>query len=388
MRRLPIDYAIRNLGRSSGRLIALILGNVLVVLLVIAATAFVEGMRSSMSLQESSGNVIVLATGSEESIERSEISATTPGILTASVPGIHVVGGTPFVSPEILSALILNATPDASEELRAIVRGVTPGAYLVHDRVEITVGREPRTGANELLAGELAHEKLGLPAAALAPGQSLWFDGVEWQISGRFRAPGTTMNGELWTSLTDLQVATKRDGISCVVLRLGSAAFGDVDAFTKTRVDLELAAIPESEYYAVLLRFYRPIQIMIWVTAMLMAMAGILGGLNTLYSAFAARVREIGMLQSLGFSRRAVVLSLIQESLLVAMSSVLIALLLSKLMLDGIAISLTMSVFQLTVNSTVAMSATLTGLLLGILGSIPPAWRCLRMSIPESLKSA
>ena len=388
MRHLPFDYAVRNLGRSSGRLIALLAGNALVISLIIAATAFVEGMRASLSLEDVSSNVVVLATGSEESIERSEISAATPGVLAASLPGILELGGVPFVSPEVLSALIVQSSQDAVEELRAIVRGVTPAAFLVHDRVEITAGREPRAGSNEMLAGELAHEKLGLSQAALAPGQAIWFDGVEWTISGSFRAPGTTMNGELWTSLTDLQVATKRDGLSCVVLRLGEAEFADVDAFTKTRVDLELSAIPEAAYYAELLRFYRPIRIMIWVTALLIAMAGILGGLNTLYSAFAARVREIGMLQSLGFSRRAIVFSLVQESLLVAMSSVLIALVLCKFTLDGVAVSLTMGIFQLSVNNVAAILAILSGFTLGVLGAIPPAWRCMRMAIPEALKAA
>jgi len=388
MRRLPFDYAVRNLGRSPLRLCALLLGNTLVVLLVLAAAAFVEGMRSSLSMRHASENIIVLATGSEESIERSEIPANTPGVLTASLSGIYEAGGAPFVSPEILSALIVRDQADAPEERRAIVRGITPGAFLVHERVEITAGRAPQPGANEMLAGRLAHQKMGLPESALTPGQSLWFDGVEWRVVGRFRAPGTAMNGEIWTSLTDLQVATKRDGLSCVVLRLGSAEFADVDAFTKMRVDLELSAIPEAEYYAELLRFYRPIQIMIWVTALLIALAGILGGLNTLYSAFAARVREIGTLQSLGFPRRAIVWSLIQESLLVAMGSALIAIALGKILLDGTAVSLTMAVFELTVNNLTTLMAVASGVFLGVLGALPPAWRCLRMSIPEALKAA
>ncbi len=388
MRLLPFDYAVRNLGRSPSRLAALLLGNMLVVLLVLAAAAFVEGMRTSLTLPEDSRNVIVLATGSEESIERSEIDATTPGMLAANIAGLQTVAGRAFVSPEVLSGLVMHATEDATDELRAVVRGVTPGAFLVHERVEITAGRVPAAGANELLAGSLAHEKLGLPAQALVPGQSLWFDGVEWRIVGRFHAPGTVMNGELWTALTDLQVATQRDGLSCVVLGLGAAAFADVDAFTKTRVDLELSAVPEAAYYADLLRFYRPIQIMIWATASLIALAGILGGLNTLYSAFAARVREIGTLQALGFPRRAIVLSLVQESLLVAMAAVLCAVALAHVLLDGVAIALTMGVFELMLNETTTLLGIGAGLVLGLLGALPPAWRCLRMSIPEALRSA
>jgi putative ABC transport system permease protein len=387
MKLLPFDYAVRNLGRSLRRFVAILLGNALVVLLIIAAAAFVEGMRSSLTIRNDSQNVILLATGSEESIERSEITATTPGIVTASLSGIYTAGGVPFVSPEILSGLIFFENENSTEELRAIVRGMTPGAFLVHDRVEIVKGRAPRPGNNELMVGGLAADKLGLPPSALDVGMSLWFENQSWLIVGHFSARGTVMDAELWTPLTDLQIATKRDGLSCVVVRLGDAEFPDVDAFTKMRVDLELSAIREADYYASLLRFYRPIQIMIWTTAILISLAGILGGLNTLYSAFAARVREIGMLQSVGFPRRAIIISLMQEALLAAAIAVFLAILIAKIFLDGIAVSFSMGVFQLTLNSTVMAAGAAVGLFLGIIGTLPPAWRCLRMPIPEALKS-
>jgi len=387
MKLLPFDYAVRNLGRSPRRFLAILLGNALVVLLIIGAAAFVEGMSESLSIRNDSKNVILLAQGSEESIERSEITATTPGILTASLSGIHTVGDVPFVSAEILSALIFFENENSEEELRAIVRGVTPGAFLVHDRVEIVKGRAPKAGSNEIIVGSLTAEKLGLPESAVAIGESLYFEGQPWEIVGRFSAKGSVMDAEIWTPLTDLQIATKRDGLSCVVVRLGDAEFADIDAFTKMRVDLELSAIRESAYYASLLRFYQPIQIMIWTTAILIALAGILGGFNTLYSAFSARVREIGMLQSLGYSRRAVLISLTQEALIAASVAVFVAMMVAKVFLDGIAISFSMGVFQLALNSTVLASGAAVGLFLGIFGTLPPAIRCLKMPIPESLKS-
>ena len=387
MRILPFDYAVRNLGRSPRRLAGLLIGNALVVMLVVSAAAFVEGMRSSLSIRHDSRNVLLLAAGSEESMERSEIAASVPGVLAASVPGIRTVHGEPFISPEILSALILKLEPDAPEEFRGVVRGVTPGAFLVHSRIQMIEGRVPNSGAYEMMVGSLAAEKLGLPVERLAIGNSLWFDRKEWKIVGRFQARGTVMDAELWIPLNDLRIETKRDTISCVAITLDAAEFADVDAFTKMRVDLELSALPESEYYAALLRFYRPVQLMIWITALLIGMSGVLGGLNTLYAAFATRAREIGMLQSLGYSRRAVVFSLIQESLLAASIAVLIALLIAKLLIDGIAIPFSMGVFELTMNSVVLASGASVGLILGVLGSLPPAWRCLNMPIPESLKA-
>ena len=71
--------------------------------------------------------------------------------------------------------------------------------------------------------------------------------------------------------------------------------------------------------------FFRPIQLMVWTTAILIATGGLLGGLNTMYAAFASRVRELGALQAMGYSRLAVVVSLVQESLLATVAGALAA---------------------------------------------------------------
>ena len=78
-----------------------------------------------------------------------------PGHVRASVTGIKQRLGEPFISPEIHLALIVSR-PQQSEELRAIVRGVDTGAFLVHSRVQLTAGRPPQHGHNELLVGALA----------------------------------------------------------------------------------------------------------------------------------------------------------------------------------------------------------------------------------------
>ncbi|MEK7485481.1 MAG: ABC transporter permease, partial [Planctomycetota bacterium] len=209
----------------------------------------------------------------------------------------------------------------------------------------------------------------------------------EWTIVGQFRAPATVMDAEIWVPLSDLQIATRRNGISCVVATLESAEFEDVDLFTKRRVDLELSAIRESDYYASLSKFYKPVQAMIWVTALLVSLAGILGGLNVMYAAFSARSREIGMLQALGFSRAAILLSLIQESLLATTSGTLIGLALSVFFLNGQSVRFSMGVFQLLIDPQVLLVGLIAGIGMGLLGAIPPAINCLRLPITETLKS-
>ena len=385
---LPFDYAVRNLGRSRKRLVATVLASALVVSLVVAAASFVRGMQQSLVIGGDNSNVILVAAGSEESVERSQIAGNAPSQVAADLPGIKTRLGVTYISPEIHAALIVRPQKDSSEELRAVMRGFTPQAFLVHPRVQIVEGRTPRPGHDEIMVGGLVADMTGLPADRLRLGNTLWFDNRAWTIVGRFRARGTVMDAEVWVPLTDLQVATKRETVSCVVLSLGNAEFGDVDAFTKQRFDLELSAVRETDYYASIMKFYKPVQMMIWTTAFLVALAGLFGGLNTMYAAFAARVRELGMLQSLGYSRSAILVSLVQESLLMASAGTLLGAALCLLILDGQAVRFSMGVFQLVVDHRVMFLGVISGLLMGILGALPPAWKCLRMPITEALKAA
>jgi ABC-type antimicrobial peptide transport system permease subunit len=239
-----------------------------------------------------------------------------------------------------------------------------------------------------MLVGRLAYTRMGLPADRLAPGKTLWFDKRPWAIVGVFEAPSTVMEAEVWVPLRDLQIAAKRDNLSCVVATLAPGGhYDDVDLFAKQRLDLELVAVRESDYYSKLLTFFSPIRAMVWATAVLMATGGLFGGLNTMYAAFASRVRELGALQAIGFSRLAVVVSLVQESVLATTAGALAAAAAALVLLDGLAVRFSMGAFGLVVDGPVLVSGLAAGLFLGIVGALPPAWRALRMPINEALKA-
>jgi putative ABC transport system permease protein len=389
LRRLPFDYAVRNLGRSPTRLALSVLGSALVVLLVMAAAAFVRGMSASLGISGAEHNVIVLGAGSEESVERSEIEASAPSVLEASVPGVRARAGVSYVSPQVHVMLPARAESRTGTGRQVLVRGITPGALLVHEHVRITEGRLPRPGADEVMLGRMVGTTLGVSGEELAVGARLVIDERPWEIVGRFSAPGTVLEGEVWTSLPDLMTATKRTTISCVVLTLDpeAAEFADVAAFTKMRPDLELVAMPEREYYGKLAGFFGPIRVVAWLTAGLISLGGLFGGLNTMYAAFASRVRELGTLQSIGYRRGAIVLSLVQESLLATAAGSLIAAAAGVSLLDGLAVRFSMGAFGLLVDPLVLGIGLCAGLALGFLGALPPAVRCLRLSIPIALKA-
>ncbi|MFI4916579.1 MAG: ABC transporter permease [Phycisphaerales bacterium JB060] len=388
LRQLPFEYAYRNLGRSRVRMLASIIGATLVVLLVLSAAGFVRGMQLTLTQREGlHENVIIMSTGSEEALERSQIDASTAGQAIASIPGLVERGGVTYASPEINIALPVNADASDKTPRQAVIRGVRPVAFLVHSEVEIVEGRQPRSGQDEIIVGSRAATRLGLPDERLEVGETLYFDNRDWSIVGTFRAPNTVMDAEIWMPIIDLQVATKREAtLSAVVVSLDTARFSDVDVFAKSRLDLEITAMREADYYASIAAFYRPIRIMVIVTASLIALGGLLGGLNTMYASFAARVREIGTLQAFGFTRAAIVTSLSEESLFAAAIGTIFGAILGLLLLDGLAVKFSMGAFALTLDAPVMLAGIAGGVLVGLVGAIPPAIRCLRLPIPQALK--
>jgi putative ABC transport system permease protein len=384
---VPFEYAVRNLGRAPLRLTLSIGGSMLVVLLVLASAAFVTGMKRSLRITGSERNVIILGSGSEESVERSEIQARTATIVAASVQGIRQRLGVSYVSSEVHMALSIKTRQEDEIGSLAVLRGVQSEAFLVHPQVKISDGRPPESGRDEVMIGNLVASKLGVDDEELMVGSTLWIDGRSWTISGRFEAPQTVMDAELWCPMTDLQTLAQRDTISCVIVTLDTADVGDVQAFSAQRLDLEIAAMSEAEYYSSLAAFFGPIRMMVLVTAGLIALGGILGGFNTMYAAFASRVRELGTLQVLGYRRAAVLISLVQESTLTSAIGAIAAILIGVVVLDGLAIQFSMGAFGLIVDHSVVLIALSAGMLLGVVGAIPPALRCLRMPIPEALKA-
>jgi ABC-type antimicrobial peptide transport system permease subunit len=98
-------------------------------------------------------------------------------------------------------------------------------------------------------------------------------------------------------------------------------------------------------------------------------------------------VRELSTLQAVGFRRRSIVISLIQEATLLSMTASLIAAAVALFVVNGTAVRFTMGAFALRVDSLAILVGCGTGLLLGLVGAIPPALKAMRYPVVEGLKA-
>jgi ABC-type lipoprotein release transport system permease subunit len=357
----------------------------IVVLLVLVVVGFIRGLEASLAATGRPNVMLVYALSSGADIENSAIPGRTPALLTASVAGVRQRHGVKYVSPELYLGTRIEVGNGKQKGL-GLVRGVTTAAPLVRQQVQIVEGAWPAAG--EVLVGRLAHSKLGVEKESLAVGQQVKFDSRTWTISGIFTADGAAYESELWCPLADLQTALKRQDLSLVAVEMETSdAAADIDLFCRERIDLELKSVRETAYYADLQKHYRPVRMLGWVVVCLVAGSGVFAGLNTMYGAVVGRIRELATLQAVGYRRRAILLTLVQEATLLACAGALVACVLGLLFVNGTAIRFTMGAFMLRVDSVGISIACATAIVLGVVGAIPPAIKAMRLPVVEAIKA-
>ena len=384
-RPLPWEYGIRNLIRRPARTLLTLAALTVAVLLVLVVVAFVRGLESSLSVSGRADVALVHSLGTTENMEYSSVAASTADLLAASVPGIGQNYGSKFVSAELYLGTQATSASHPAPSM-ALVRGVGLSALYVRPAVQIVDGHWPNPG--EVLVGRLAGSKLGWDRQELEIGRMLNFEGRRWRVSGHFAAQGAVFESEMWCPLPDLQQAMKRQDVSVIAVRLAPAGrFADLDLFCKERKQLEIEVVREQSYYELLHRHYRPVRTMSWLVVAMVSGAGLFAGWNAMYAAVVGRVRELATLQTLGFLRRAIALSLVEEAAVLGAAAAILAAWAALLLVNGQAVRFTMGAFALRVDAVALLIGCGVSLLLGIAGALPAAVRAMRMPVVEGLKA-
>lgn len=374
---LPFGYVLRNLLRRRARTLVTLGGIAATTLLVIAMTAFANGIMRAGASAAQDDVVLLLGSSAEVDLVRSVVPRGSAEVAAAAAPGILTVDGKRAASVELHIA-----TRSGSQV--GLLRGVTDAAYLVHPRVQVVDGREPRAPF-ELMVGPLAHTRLGVPVGELAVGKTLRLEHRDFTIVGRFAAPGTVHEAEMWGRLVDVMLATKREDVSCVVCRLASPeSLDELRLFAARRVDLEIAAVPEREMLKALTASLEPIIVLARWMAVLALVAGAFACANTMFAAVLARTRELATLRSLGWSPFAVAVALVQESALVAACGGGIGILIAMAIGD-VSLRYPMGALSLQPDETSRLLGLGAALASGVVGGIVPAVRAVRIPLVEAI---
>lgn len=297
----------------------------------------------------------------------------------------------PLASPEFLWRVGLNRA-DTGESVMAGFRGITPIAYRVRKNFEVLEGRRVSTGLNEILVGRRALQQF----QGLGVGNKLRLMGTEWTIVGVFADNGGMSESELWVDLPMVQnLLPWGEEYHSVRLIMNDPA--QMEAF-----DQELDDNPqvlsrvqsEAQYYGQfaeqMIDTIRQFSVPMIV---LMALGAIAAALNTMYNSVAVRTKEIATLRSLGFSKVAVALSTLIESLLLAAIGAIVAAITIYLIFNGYT-AMTSSgnglatQLDFAVTPGIIVQGIVCAMIVGLIGGFFPAIRASRLAIAAALRES
>jgi len=359
-----------------------------VVAVLVGVLSMAAGFRQAMTVSSSPDTAIVLRSGADSEMVSGFSREQTQ--IIADSPGVARTARGPLSSAELF--VIINLPKRSTgTDANVPLRGVEAAALEVRDNLRIIQGRMFDWGKDEVIVGSGAAREF----AGLDVGSSLKVGRYEWPVVGMFSANGAVCESEIWTDAKVLQAAYHRgDSFQSVRARLTSpGAFqGFKDSLT-SNPQLTVKAARQSEYYAQQSEtMTRLITSLGFSVAFLMAIGPVFGALNTMYSAVAARTREIATLRALGFGGGAVVVSLMIESLLLALLGGVVGGSLAYFAFNNFHTS-TMNfqsfsqvAFAFRVTPQLLLQGMVWAATIGLIGGLLPAVRAARLPIAAALR--
>lgn len=379
---------LKTLPERRGTAIAAAVGIAGVVAVLVGVLSIAEGFRRAMTVSGAPDVALVLRSGADTEMT-SGLGRNETRLIT-DAPGLARNTAGPLASAELF--VIINLPKRSTgTDANIPLRGVSPAAYDVRGNIVLTSGRRFQPGRNEVIVGVGAARQF----SGLDLGNTLRVGQNNWTVVGIFTAGGGVAESEIWTDASVLQPAYQRgDSYQAVYAKLNSPdSFPQFSDALTTNPQLNVKVVRQSEFYAeqstAVTSFIRGIG---GVVAGLMALGALFGALNTMYSLVSARTREIATLRALGFGASPVVISVMLESLALALAGGLVGALAAYLAFDGFTTStinwqtFSQVAFAFKVSPALLARAITWSVIIGLLGGFFPALHAARVPIAAALR--
>ncbi len=382
--RVGMSTLTQRLGSSA----VIVIGIAGVVGVLVALLAMAQGFQVTLQQTGSDDTAIVLRGGSQAELN-SVLSRANVNTITLA-PGIAKgPDGHPIASAELVVVANLPKKSDPSVDANVPIRGVGEEAWKLRSKVKIIAGRRFRPGLRELDVGQGAQRQF----AGLELGRKLRLAGQEWTVVGVF-ASGDSHDSELWGDASSVASAYRRgSSVQSVTVRLTSpSAFHTFKAALMRDPTLKVDVSTTREYFNKQSeRLTKIIRVVGITVSIIMAIGAVFGALNTMFAAIAARSREIATLRAIGFRGVPVVVSVLLETMLLALLGGALGGLITWLIFNGYTASTLGSnfsqvVFQFKVSPLLLWTGLKWAMAIGFIGGLFPAVRAARLQVSAALR--
>jgi putative ABC transport system permease protein len=434
---IPVQYLVRNLTVRWRTTLMTALAFVLVISLLTVMMAFVNGMYRLTKASGQPGNVMILSDGAtDESFSNLAILDIAD---IENQPGIVHVNDQPLCSHEtylVVNQPLQHPAPGRPKSRFTQVRGVDDSAMAgrVHGLAIYPGGNwlspagvrestsaptsadaaaakdnasSPRAALIEAVVGEGVAHVLAADTATgsssaparerLDVGDTFPLGGREWVIVGVLKSSGSTFDSEIWTKRSIVGPMFGKESCTSVVVRAKNAkqARALKNYFNSQYKKAALSAQVETDYFESLTGTNKQFLFAIAFVTVVMAVGGVMGVMNTMFAAVSNRVKDIGVLRLVGYSRLQVMLAFVLESLLIALVGGALGCALGYLADGWTATSIVSNagggggkfvVLRLTVDLQTVLLGLLLALGMGGIGGAIPALSAVRLKPLEALR--
>jgi putative ABC transport system permease protein len=373
----------QRLGSSS----VVVVGIAGVVGVLVALLSMAAGFEATLRETGTDDAAIIMRGGAQTELN-SVVDHDTAVVVSQAAQVLHNAAGQPIASPELV---VVAALPKKSTGLDANVeiRGVGERVWELRPEVKIIAGRKFTPGLRELIVGKSAVVQF----RGVEVGTELKLNGQLWNVVGEFDS-GDSHNSEIWGD-TGVVGSTYRRGnsASSISLKLTDRSqFEALKAALTTDPRIKVDVLTTRDYYN---RQSQDISTAIRVlgitVGIIMAVGAIFGALNTMYAAVATRAREIATLRAIGFRGVPVIVSVLVETMLLALLGGALGAGLAWAIFDDYTASTLGSnfsqvVFAFNVTPRLLWSGLLWALAIGFVGGLFPAIRAARVPVTVGLR--
>jgi putative ABC transport system permease protein len=373
----------QRLGSSS----VVVVGIAGVVGVLVALLSMAVGFETTLRETGTDDTVIIMRAGSQTEIN-SGIDHDTGVVVSQAAGVLHDATGQPVASPELV---VVASLPKKSDGLdgNVEVRGVGEQAWALRPNVKIIAGRKFKPGLREMMVGKGAARQF----KNLDPGSQLRLSGQSWTVVGEFDS-GDSHNSELWADTPIVASAYRRgNSISSVSMRLTDPGqFEALKAALTTDPRIKVDVSTTRDYYnQQSSNLSRAIRILGITVGVIMAIGAIFGALNTMYAAVAARAREIATLRAIGFRGVPVIVSVLLETMLLAVLGGMMGAAVAWAIFDNFSAStlganFSQVVFNFSVTPDLLWQGLKWALAIGFIGGLFPAVRAARQPVTVGLR--
>ena len=381
-------FNVRSLPQRIGSSLTAVFGIAGVVAVLVGVLSIAQGILRTMESSASPENVVVLRSGATSEM-MSGLSGDDARFISEG-PGLARNDSGPLASSELFVVINLPMRSTGSDA-NVPLRGVSAMAPELRSGFRIVEGRMFEPGLNEVIVGVGAR----LEIQGLEIGSTITVAREEWPIVGVFEAEGGLAESEIWVDASVLQPAYRRgNSFQVVYARLESPEdFQEYKDALTSDPRLNVKPMLEADYYeAQSATLYNLITGLGTLIAVIMSLGAMFGALNTMYTAISSRAREIATLRALGFHSGPVVISVLMESLLLALVGGVIGALAAWLVFDGYrAATLNFSsfsqvAFAFDVSASLLIRGIIFAMVIGLIGGLFPAVRAARQPVATALR--